>query len=167
MLDICTVDTVESHGTLYIHNLTLPLQNDQVKTPKENSKMQCCLIANTKAQSVEWLKEAIRERERKRELLIFLYGGKNTWNAWNRSPLANLKLSTAPCLVSSTACARACISTWINIKYIDCGQWVSRPLKIDDLKHEDSMKWLIQVHVSTTGCKLESNFVLASLRPKF
>lgn len=37
---------------------------------------------------------------------------KYTWNAWNKSPLANLKLSTAPCLVSSTAWARACTSTW-------------------------------------------------------
>lgn len=39
-----------------------------------------------------------------------------TWNAWGKSPLAYLKLSTAPCLVSSTAWASACTSTWSQIQ---------------------------------------------------
>lgn len=46
-----------------------------------------------------------------------------TWKAWNKSPLANLKLSTAPCLVSSTAWARACISTWIKNPEYSCQVW--------------------------------------------
>lgn len=66
-----------------------------------------------------------------------------TWNAWNRSPFANLKLSIAPCLVSSTACARACISTWFSKQTHKYTTYKRHPCNLTN-KHR-----ALQIHAST------------------